>query len=273
MPRKRRNYTGAVVVAIANPMVRRALMDAFRQSGADDVIDLSEWKALAEILEVRAINLLVADDTLSDRPTGELIRKIRRGELHAHPFPLIVMLAHQQEEPQLRALIDSGPDAIVVTPVSIADLFAKVDLLAAGRKPFVVTRDYIGPDRRKAPREGTNQPLIIQAPNPLAPGTSPDSFQRALKAGESSLKTAKMECSLGQLAWAMQSGRPSDFLDLIPAIDHLAETATIPAVKAAAAELTAALRKGVLAEIMESCRKLLGAVGHRQSASSSAPAT
>ncbi|HIJ37723.1 MAG TPA: response regulator [Rhodospirillaceae bacterium] len=253
----KRNYVGGVVVAIANPMIRRALTDTFRQSGANDIIDVTEREGLQEILSSKPIVLLVVDDTLSGLPTGDLIRKIRQGQLHAHPFPLIFVLAHQQEENQLKALIACGPDAIIITPLSIADLFSRIDFLAAERKPFVITRDYIGPDRRKEPREGANQPIIIRPPNPLARGVDAASFQKALKTGQDSLKTAKMECSLGQLAWAMRSGKASDFVDLIPVVDHLVETATVPALKTAASELAAALRAEDMSEIMACCRKLL----------------
>ena len=253
----KRNYIGTVVIAIANPVIRRALIDAFRQNGAEDVLDVTEWDALAEILAVKALVVLIVDDILSNRPTGDLIRKVRHGELHEHPFPLIIMLANTREEQLLRGLIDCGPDAIVLTPISIADLFSKIEFLAAGRKPFVITRDYVGPDRRKAPREGVGQPLIISPPNPLARGSDPASFQKAIKDSKESLKSAKMECSMGQLAWAMRSGKASDFQELIPVVDHLVEAATSPTVKAAAVGLAAALRVGNVPDIMDWCRKLL----------------
>lgn len=261
----KRSYIGTVLVAIANPVIRRALIDTLRQNGADDVLDATDWKALAELLAAKTVVLLVVDDTLSQRPTAELIRKIRQGDLHAHPFPLIITLANQREEHQLRALIDCGPDAIILTPISVADLFSKIDLLAAGRKPFVITRDYVGPDRRKEPREGAGQPQIITPPNPMARGVDPATFEKALKAGQNSLKTAKMECSLGQLAWAMRSGNASDFRDLIPVVDRLVEAAASPALKAAAAGLAGALRAGDLPEIMDWCRKLLAQAGDAKS--------
>lgn len=253
----KRNYIGTVVVAIANPMIRRALIDAFHQNGAEDILDVTDWDALAEILAAKAMVVLIVDDSLSGRPTAELIRKIRHGELHDHPFPLIIMLANTREEHQLRALIDCGPDAIVLTPISISDLFSKIDLLAAGRKPFVITRDYVGPDRRKAPREGAGQPVIFSPPNPLARGGDAATFQKALKDGQNSLKAAKMECSMGQLAWAMRSGKASDFHELIPMVDHLVESANSPTLKAAAVGLAAALRVGNVPDIMDWCRKLI----------------
>jgi len=257
VPPEKQNFSGKIAVAVANPMVRRALADAFRQRGADTVIEVSDREALRLLLRSSTIDVLVADDNLSEQNTGELIADLRHGEVHEHPFTLVVVLAHRQEERDLKALLNCGPDAVVLTPVSVTDLFKKIDLLAAGRKPFVITRGYIGPDRRKEPRAGSAQPLMVEPPNPLARGGDETQFQGALTQAKAALKTARVECSLGQLAWAMRSENMSDFADLIPVVDHLVEAAPNAEVKAAAVGLADALRKEVAPEIMAWCQRLL----------------
>jgi DNA-binding NarL/FixJ family response regulator len=197
MPKETRLYFGKIALAIANPMVRRAMSDHFRQRGADQIYPLEDWPGLQETLKQQSLGVLVSDDMLSERATAPLVRDIRHGAVHDHPFPLVIMLAHQRDEQHLRALIDCGPDAIVLAPISIADLFSKIDRFAAGRKPFIIAHDYIGPDRRSAPREGGNQPLMIDAPNPLEAGANKESFQRAIDAGGEALKAAQVECSMG----------------------------------------------------------------------------
>jgi len=248
-----------IAVAIANPVVRRAMADEFRHRGADDVLHVTEWDALAETLKGTIIDILVLDDVLQERQTGPLIRMVRHGDLHEHPFPLVITLAHQQEERQLRELIDCGPDAIVLTPVSISDLFTKIERLAISRKPFVITRDYIGPDRRGAPREGAAPPIVIQAPNPLADNHDPDVFRQALTQGVAQMKAGRIECSLGQLAWALRSGDASAFADLVPVVDHLAKSTSKMPIKMAAEGLTEALKSQVADDIMAWGKKLLAA--------------
>lgn len=252
-----RLFFGKMALAIANPLVRRALSDHFRHRGADEIIHIDNWDNFHETLKHESLAVLVADDSLSDRATAPLIKEVRHGTLHDHPFPLVIMLAHLQKEEHLRVLIDCGPDAVVLAPVSITDLFSKIDRLAAGRKPFVVTRDYTGPDRRSAPREGTAQPLVIEAPNPLAAGTDEQSFKMAVSASIDSLKAAQIECSFGQLAWAMRPGAGADFTTLIPALEQLGKSSAKAPMKLAAESMIAAIRKNDKSAIMGWAQKLL----------------
>ena len=256
MPTEQQVPIGAVVVAIANPIVRRALGDAFRHRGVLELDELHDYEQLKQILKNACIDVLVADDNLNDLFVGDLVRAIRQGELHEHPFPLIIMLAHRQEEKDLRALINSGPDAVVLTPISVAALTQKIEMLAAGRKQFVITRDYVGPDRRTAARAGSAPALTLDAPNPLQAGADRGAFNAALDKAKINLKEKKTECSLGQLAWAMQ-GNITEFSQLIPIVDQLVETVANPNIKAAAMTLAQALRKDERMEIMDACKALL----------------
>lgn len=244
-----------VLLAIANPVIRRAMADEFRQRSAEEVVIALDWAALIEALENEAFGILVIDHLFSDRPAAPLIRNIRTGALHEHPFPLVIALSHHQTERDLKDLIGSGPDAVVLTPVSIASLFAKIDRLAAGRKPFVVAHDYVGPDRRTGRRAGAREPRTIEAPNPLLPET----FLSEVQIGAEALKTAKMECSFDQLAFALKSGDATNFESLIPAIDHLAQSTARPGLKAAAQHLAAALRSQTLEDIIRCSHMLLAA--------------
>lgn len=254
-----RLFFGKMALAIANPLVRRAMADHFRQRGADEIFHIDDWESLHETLKHESLAVLVVDDELSGRGTASLVRDVRNGVLHEHPFPLILMQAHRQNEQHLRTLIDCGPDAIVLAPISITDLFSKIDRFAQGRKDFIVTRDYIGPDRRSAPREGTAQPLIIEAPNPLAPGTDEASFRQAVAASGDAFKAAQVECSFGQLAWALKSGPNTDFTTLIPALELMIKSSGKPALKEAGEGMIAAIRANRKSELMGWAQKLLAA--------------
>ena len=259
MSKDSRTIFGTVVVAITNPLVRKAMVDEIRRRGADDVIAVVEHFVLEELLGNTMVDLLIMDDILSEIETASLTRDIRNGALHAHPFPLILVLAHDQKERDLHEVIDSGPDAILLYPVSIAELSAKIEILAARRKPFIIVRGYIGPDRRKAPREGPNQPRSIEAPNPLAGNGDPELFQQAIAKSMQDLSVAKMGSSIDQLAHALKTGNAADFTGLIPAVEHLAEAAPKPALREAAENLAAALRSRNMEEIMRAARALLAA--------------
>jgi DNA-binding NarL/FixJ family response regulator len=257
MRKENRLFFGNIAIAVANPLVRRAMSDHFRHRGADEIFHLEDWPGLHETVKHQTLGVMLVDDMLSEMATAPLIRDIRLGVLHAHPFPLVFMLAHQRGVKHLRELVDCGSDAIVLSPISITELFNKIDRFASGRKPFIITHDYIGPDRRSAPREGGNQPLTIETPNPL--GADKESFQRALVAGEVALKAAQVECSLGQLAWTMRQGNTNNFGRLIVSLERLIKSTSHVLLKEAAEGLIGALRGQDMKSIVQWSQKVMAA--------------
>ena len=62
--------------------------------------------------------------------------------------------------------MNSGPDDLLLIPFAPDQIMSRLKILVERRKPFVVTHDYIGPDRRTAPRPGTTSATQFQVPNP-----------------------------------------------------------------------------------------------------------
>ena len=62
--------------------------------------------------------------------------------------------------------MDSGADVLVAAPVSPALILDRIDSLVNNRKPFVVTSEYIGPDRRFLD-DRKSEIELINVPNSL----------------------------------------------------------------------------------------------------------
>ena len=59
------------------------------------------------------------------------------------------MLTWDANADVIRNAAACGVDDILAAPISPADLFGRIKTFVSKRKPFVVTSDYIGPDRRR----------------------------------------------------------------------------------------------------------------------------
>lgn len=66
----------------------------------------------------------------------------------------------------IRRAVSSGVDLILLKPASASQLFSRIDQLVVDRKPFVVSADYVGPDRRDKPGRAENT-QFYQVPNTL----------------------------------------------------------------------------------------------------------
>jgi hypothetical protein len=129
-----------------------------------------------EIIAARMVDLLVLDVDLPDGDAVALVRDIRRGKVGRNPFVSVIFVTRESESEVIRRAVNSGVDLILIKPLSAGRLFARIDRLVADRKPFIVTGDYVGPDRR-------NRPLAIRsfgdAPNMLydVPNTLKDKLE------------------------------------------------------------------------------------------------
>ncbi|MBI1239559.1 MAG: response regulator [Alphaproteobacteria bacterium] len=133
----------------------------FRQ--IDSVSALDELEAA---LTAQDYDVLLCEVTSADGDIVGLLEKIRRSELGRNPFLVIVATAWQTAAATVKQVLNAGADDLIMRPFSIRQLQDRLRVHASSRKGFVVTSDYIGPDRRNDPsREGSAE--LLHVPNSL----------------------------------------------------------------------------------------------------------
>lgn len=196
----------SLVVVDANRDIRSSIRASLRLEGFGEVRDTHKVARAKEWVEESPPDLLVADAHFfeSESESCGLFREIRHQVLGANPFIPMIAVAAAGLPPQMRKVIDSGVDHIVVKPVTISELLDRIQALVEKRKPFVVTCDYIGPDRRKEPRPGELAPLI-EVPNSLRAkatrGPQLMSLREDIRAAAAGINSRKMERDAFQIAW------------------------------------------------------------------------
>lgn len=96
-----------------------------------------------------------------------MVRSIRNDMTVQNPYTGIVITVWQATQNHVLKMTNAGADAMLVKPFSPRQILDRIGTLVDSRKNFVVTSDFVGPDRRKHPREGTQIPLF-DVPNTLA---------------------------------------------------------------------------------------------------------
>jgi len=135
--------------------MRRLLLDAFRSNELRGVREFSNFKAL-EIAASAGVppDLIVTDAALPDGDLFALVERIRTGDLGANPFVPVILMTWNADGVAIKNAVDCGVDFILAAPFSLADVFKRIKILINERKPFVVSSEYIGPDRRRDPSRG-----------------------------------------------------------------------------------------------------------------------
>jgi two-component system, chemotaxis family, chemotaxis protein CheY len=79
----------------------------------------------------------------------ELVRMIRQPGANANPYvPIIMLTGHSEKNRVLRAR-DAGITEFLAKPISATALYERILTLVANPRPFIRTKTYFGPDRRR----------------------------------------------------------------------------------------------------------------------------
>ncbi len=152
---------------------------------------------MRDALAVSMPDLLISETEFPDGDFCELIYAIRHHDIGTNPFlPVIALTANPTPE-IVKRVIECGADALLAKPLSAAQVKERISDLIRDRKPFVVTSNYIGPDRRKEAKRKSNFPMM-EVPNSLkvkATGRKEetDEIQRTIDAAIEEVNLRKLE--------------------------------------------------------------------------------
>jgi DNA-binding response OmpR family regulator len=94
------------------------------------------------------------------------IQQLRQGAAGHNPFIVIIVTAWEKNTNMINRVISSGADDLLLRPFSTALLGQRIEGHVERRKGFVITTDYVGPDRRKDSGRAPNIEMF-EPPNSL----------------------------------------------------------------------------------------------------------
>lgn len=134
--------------------------------GFRDLTFFSSLGSLQNALAGDHFDFLVADVSGPADPAFGFISKIRLGELSKNPFMVITVISFSAEPDVVTKAMHCGADDFIKRPVSATGLGSRARQITISRKQFVVTAEYVGPDRHAVPL--ANRALrTFEVPNSL----------------------------------------------------------------------------------------------------------
>ncbi|MGE5545794.1 MAG: response regulator [Solirubrobacterales bacterium] len=194
-----------LVIADPTPMVRQGLRTALFALGFRSITDISSFTKLHDIIEQDAADLIVTSSALEGNDCGFLIQENRNQRLGANPFVMVIVLLANAEPDYVKRVIDSGSDDLLLTPVAPDQLILRIERLSRARKPFVITHDYTGPDRRVKTRTfDSHSAPMMEVPNLLRlrmTGVDGIKIDAQVREAAATLNRIKIERHAVQLDW------------------------------------------------------------------------
>ena len=201
-----------VLIGDPNREIRDAVRGGLYGHGFRYIIVTDRMSVVETAVATNRVDLLVCDIDLPHGDLYDLVYRIRHHELGDNPFIVVTALITEPTPKMVKKIFDAGCDDLIPKPISTGLLFERVLNLARNRKPFVVTSDYIGPNRRAKPRPGTQQIPQIDVPNPLkakaADDVSAEDIQAEIDSVANVLNEQKMERHAYQINYLVERVMP-----------------------------------------------------------------
>ncbi|TAL02839.1 MAG: cyclic nucleotide-binding domain-containing protein [Rhodospirillaceae bacterium] len=140
---------------------RKELHQILTRAGVKMVSAQDNLPGLIALIGKIAPDLIMVGDDL-DPKIFDFIRDIRHNKLGTNPFVLVTTLVAPERAEAVKRALQSGTDDIIVKPVKEDQLLQRLRRVTLNRQAFVVTSDYLGPDRR-----GKGRPSKIRRINVL----------------------------------------------------------------------------------------------------------
>ncbi|MBV8976099.1 MAG: hypothetical protein JO261_09945 [Alphaproteobacteria bacterium] len=199
----------------ANRMATRAVLYTL---GFRKIETVGTLKAFAENLKRRPPDLALCEVQGVDNELCDLIQSLRQGGETYNPFVVVIATAWDKSAALISRVVNSGADDLLLRPFSTALLGSRIETHIRRRKGFVVTTDYVGPDRRRDTTRPSNVDLF-EAPNSLklkaqerlTPEETAQRLESELRAAKELLNAEKLRRDAFQVCiqWRlMQDKRP-----------------------------------------------------------------
>ncbi|GGF64064.1 hypothetical protein GCM10011332_17620 [Terasakiella brassicae] len=194
-----------ILIADQNQLVRSGLKGILNQSGFRKIHNAGDLDQMIEHIVVKCPDLLLCDISLPGGDVCEAVRELRHNQCGNNPFCSIILFIDEPNESIVRAASQAGLDDLQIKPVVAQKVLDRIHYLVGKRKPFVVTTDYIGPDRRSSKRPGTQEIPTMDVPNSIALKAEgkfdPRKFQKDVESSFWNINAQKIERHAFQISY------------------------------------------------------------------------
>jgi CheY-like chemotaxis protein len=132
-----------------NAHMRRILRTLLHGFGAREVYEAEDGAAGLEAFTHNIPDIVIADWAMPIFDGIELTQMIRQPSANANPYVPIIMLTGHSEKKRVMAARDGGVTEFLAKPISANALYQRILSVVVNPRPFIKTKTYFGPDRRR----------------------------------------------------------------------------------------------------------------------------
>jgi CheY-like chemotaxis protein len=138
--------------------MRRILRTLLNGFGAREVYEAEDGASGLEAFTHFMPDIVIADWVMPIFDGLELAQMIRQPGANANPYVPIIMLTGHSDKNRVMIARDAGITEFLCKPISPKSLYERILNVVAKPRPFVKTKTYFGPDRRRGVNPGYSGP-------------------------------------------------------------------------------------------------------------------
>jgi len=138
-----------IAVADDNAAMRGIVRAVLSTLGCDNVHEASDTDETLALIQSETIDILILDWKMTPMTGLDLVKLIRDPNRSPRPFLPIIMLTAYGEPAKVREARDAGVTEFMVKPFSAEGLYRRLAVIVNRPRPFVRTKVFFGPDRRR----------------------------------------------------------------------------------------------------------------------------
>lgn len=146
------------VIVEDNAHMRQILRTVLRGFGCREIYETEDGAAGLEAVESFSPDIVITDIQMPIFDGIELTRMIRNPEGCKHAYIPIIMLSAYSEKKYVIAARDAGATEFLCKPVSATSLYKRIHNIVVNPRPFIRTKSYFGPCRRRSDAPGYSGP-------------------------------------------------------------------------------------------------------------------
>ena len=132
-----------------NAHMRRIVRTLLHGFGAREVYEAEDGAAGLEAFTHHIPDIVITDWAMPIFDGLELTQMIRQPDANTNPYVPIIMLSGHSEKKRVIAARDAGVTEFLTKPISAKSLYDRIINVVVNPRPFIKTRSYFGPDRRR----------------------------------------------------------------------------------------------------------------------------
>ena len=160
--------TAKAVIAGLNGETRLNVRNALKEVGISNFSYANSTSEMISSLKIGESDISVFDVDFDEGKAIKALKSLRLDQLGKsfNPYVTVICTSWTHDTKTVQKAISAGVDDLLLFPLSMQKLKSRIEHSINERKPFIVTSDYIGPERRKDPNRESEIPYFYP-PNSL----------------------------------------------------------------------------------------------------------